>query len=35
VKSIVSGSTDLLKNPLKVENGTSPPLIEVKIEVKP
>jgi hypothetical protein len=35
VKSIMAGGTDLLKNPLRIERGVQPPLIEVKMEAKP
>ena len=35
VKSITSGSIDLLKNPLNVEKNVMPPLIQVQIEAKP
>ena len=35
VKSVVSGSTDLLKNLLKVENASPPAAIEVRLEIRP
>jgi hypothetical protein len=35
VKSITSGSVDLLKNSLNVEKSAMPPLIQVQIDAKP